>query len=64
MFSLADALVCQATEENLKAEHARLSSFVGAAVTVALGNLAKSTLGPKGTNKILQSVSSGDVNVT
>lgn len=59
MFSLVDSLVCQATEE--KAENARLSSFVGA---LALGDLVKSTLGPKGMNKILQSVSSGDINVT
>lgn len=49
----------QATEE--KAEHARLSSFVGA---LALGDLVKSTLGPKGMNKILQSASTGDINVT
>ncbi|KZT33150.1 hypothetical protein SISSUDRAFT_993352 [Sistotremastrum suecicum HHB10207 ss-3] len=49
----------EATEE--KAESARLSSFVGA---MALGDLVKSTLGPKGMNKILQSGSSGDVNVT
>jgi T-complex protein 1 subunit beta len=31
---------------------------------LALGDLVKSTLGPKGMNKILQSVSSGDTNVT
>lgn len=31
---------------------------------MALGDLVKSTLGPKGMNKILQSGSSGDVNVT
>lgn len=49
----------QATEE--KAENARLSSFVGA---MALGDLVKSTLGPKGMNKILQSASTGDINVT
>ncbi|KAG2079028.1 hypothetical protein BDR04DRAFT_1063536 [Suillus decipiens] len=49
----------QATEE--KAENARLSSFVGA---LALGDLVKSTLGPKGMNKILQSASSGDIQVT
>lgn len=49
----------QATEE--KAETARLSSFVGA---LALGDLVKSTLGPKGMNKILQSASTGDINVT
>ncbi|KZT13215.1 uncharacterized protein LAESUDRAFT_719549 [Laetiporus sulphureus 93-53] len=49
----------EATEE--KAENARLSSFVGA---LALGDLVKSTLGPKGMNKILQSASTGEVNVT
>jgi T-complex protein 1 subunit beta len=49
----------QATEE--KAENARLSSFVGA---LALGDLVKSTLGPKGMNKILQSGSSGEINIT
>ncbi|KIJ29706.1 hypothetical protein M422DRAFT_214881, partial [Sphaerobolus stellatus SS14] len=48
-----------ATEE--RAENARLSSFVGA---LALGDLVKSTLGPKGMNKILQSASTGDINVT
>ncbi|KXN91164.1 putative T-complex protein 1 subunit beta, partial [Leucoagaricus sp. SymC.cos] len=48
-----------ATEE--KAENARLSSFVGA---LALGDLVKSTLGPKGMNKILQSASTGEINVT
>ncbi|KAI0829222.1 chaperonin Cpn60/TCP-1 family [Trametes gibbosa] len=49
----------EATEE--KAENARLASFVGA---LALGDLVKSTLGPKGMNKILQSGSSGDISVT
>ncbi|PPQ68280.1 hypothetical protein CVT24_005096 [Panaeolus cyanescens] len=49
----------QASEE--KAENARLSSFVGA---LALGDLVKSTLGPKGMNKILQSGSTGEINVT
>ncbi|KIP12785.1 hypothetical protein PHLGIDRAFT_123858 [Phlebiopsis gigantea 11061_1 CR5-6] len=49
----------EATEE--KAENARLSSFVGA---LALGDLVKSTLGPKGMNKILQSGSTGDITVT
>jgi T-complex protein 1 subunit beta len=53
------SIVLQATEE--KAENARLSSFVGA---LALGDLVKSTLGPKGMNKILQSASSGDIQVT
>ncbi|KIK70955.1 hypothetical protein GYMLUDRAFT_33045 [Collybiopsis luxurians FD-317 M1] len=49
----------QATEE--KAENARLSSFVGA---LALGDLVKTTLGPKGMNKILQSSSTGEISVT
>jgi len=38
-----------ATEE--RGEHARLQSFVGA---IAIGDLVKSTLGPKGMDKILQ----------
>lgn len=49
----------EATQE--RAENARLSSFVGA---LALGDLVKSTLGPKGMNKILHSVSTGDIVVT
>ena len=36
-----------------KAEVARLSSFVGA---MAIGDLVKSTLGPKGMDKILMSM--------
>ncbi|EGF77220.1 hypothetical protein BATDEDRAFT_91936 [Batrachochytrium dendrobatidis JAM81] len=49
-----------ATEE--RAENARLSAFVGA---IAVGDLVKSTLGPKGMDKILQSVSNHkDVMVT
>jgi T-complex protein 1 subunit beta len=31
---------------------------------MAIGDLVKSTLGPKGMNKILQSMSTGDINVT
>ncbi|WVQ94255.1 T-complex protein 1 subunit beta [Kwoniella sp. CBS 9459] len=49
----------QATEE--RGENARLSSFVGA---MALGDLVKSTLGPKGMNKILQSASNASITVT
>lgn len=45
----------QASEE--RGENARLSSFVGA---IAVGDLVKSTLGPKGMDKLLQSAS--DVN--
>eukprot|EP00127_Corallochytrium_limacisporum_P005252 Clim_evm69s201 gene=Clim_evmTU69s201 len=53
-------LADQANEE--KAENARLSSFVGA---IAVGDLVKSTLGPKGMDKILQSMSGkGEVTVT
>lgn len=52
-------VTCYLAEE--RAESARLSSFVGA---LAIGDLVKSTLGPKGMNKILQSASSGEVNVT
>lgn len=45
----------QVTEE--RAENARMSAFVGA---IAVGDLVKSTLGPKGMDKLLQS--SSDVN--
>lgn len=38
----------------IKGENARLSSFIGA---IAIADLVKSTLGPKGMDKILQSVS-------
>ncbi|KXN67820.1 hypothetical protein CONCODRAFT_52039 [Conidiobolus coronatus NRRL 28638] len=48
----------EATEE--RGEIARLSSFIGA---IAVGDLVKSTLGPKGMDKILQSPS-GDIVVT
>ncbi|RUS17694.1 T-complex protein 1 subunit beta [Endogone sp. FLAS-F59071] len=48
-----------ATEE--RAENARLSSFIGA---IAVGDLVKSTLGPKGMDKILQSASTGEIIVT
>ncbi|KAG0276042.1 T-complex protein 1 subunit beta, partial [Linnemannia exigua] len=59
--SLAPVQIFQdnATEE--RAENARLSSFIGA---IAVGDLVKSTLGPKGMDKILQSASTGEVMVT
>lgn len=44
------------TEE--KGENARLSAFVGA---IAVGDLVKSTLGPKGMDKILQSAYVGQI---
>ncbi|KAF2665937.1 T-complex protein 1 subunit beta [Microthyrium microscopicum] len=47
------------TEE--RGENARLSAFVGA---IAVGDLVKSTLGPKGMDKILQSASTGEILVT
>ncbi|RIB17055.1 T-complex protein 1 subunit beta [Gigaspora rosea] len=61
MVSLAPIQIFQdeATEE--RAENARLSSFVGA---IAVGDLVKSTLGPKGMDKILQSTTKGDIVVT
>lgn len=49
----------QVTEE--RAENARLSAFVGA---IAVGDLVKSTLGPKGMDKLLQSASSNTCMVT
>lgn len=49
----------EATEE--RAENARLSSFIGA---IAVGDLVKSTLGPKGMDKILVSNSNGSIMVT
>lgn len=45
----------QAIEE--KGEHARMSSFVGA---MAIADLVKTTLGPKGMDKILQSMGRGE----
>ncbi|ELT88004.1 hypothetical protein CAPTEDRAFT_159519 [Capitella teleta] len=50
--SLNPVQVLRAGAEEEKSEIARLSSFVGA---IAVGDLIKSTLGPKGMDKILQS---------
>jgi len=44
-----------------KGEHARLSSFIGA---IAVADLVKTTLGPKGMDKILQSISDEGKKVT
>lgn len=49
----------EATEE--RAENARLSIFVGA---IAVGDLVKNTLGPKGMDKILVSGRDGAIQVT
>lgn len=52
--SLNPVQVMSMGAEEEKAETARLSSFVGA---IAIGDLIRSTLGPKGMDKILQSSS-------
>lgn len=44
-----------------KGENARMSSFVGA---IAVADLVKSTLGPKGMDKILTSMSGNDITIT
>jgi hypothetical protein len=45
--------VVNSNAEVTKGESARMSSFVGA---IAIADLVKTTLGPKGMDKILQSV--------
>lgn len=57
MASLAPVNIFSRGAEEEKAETARLSSFVGA---IAIGDLVKSTLGPKGMDKILQSMGRSD----
>jgi len=44
-----------------RGENAQMSSFVGA---IAISELVKSTLGPKGMDKILQSMQTGKISVT
>ena len=61
MLSLQPVQVLSHGADEEKAETARLSSFVGA---IAIGDLVKSTLGPKGMDKILLSGSSDTVDVT
>lgn len=58
MSTSAQLLEKNAQEE--KGENARLASFVGA---IAITDLVKTTLGPKGMDKILQSAN-GDISVT
>lgn len=48
--SLNPVNILKGDAEEEKAETARLSSFIGA---IAIGELVKSTLGPKGMDKIL-----------
>ena len=50
MVSLNPVRILKNEADEEKAEVARLSSFVGA---MAIGDLVKSTLGPKGMDKIL-----------
>lgn len=57
MVSLMPISVLSQGAEEERSETARLSSFVGA---VAVGDLVKSTLGPKGMDKILLGGRSGD----
>lgn len=52
LMSLNPVRILRGDAEEEKAETARLSSFVGA---IAIGDLVKSTLGPKGMDKILLS---------
>ncbi|XP_030844298.1 T-complex protein 1 subunit beta [Strongylocentrotus purpuratus] len=52
MVSLQPVQILKQNAEEEKAEMARMSSFIGA---IAIGDLIKSTLGPKGMDKILQS---------
>ncbi|XP_041354778.1 T-complex protein 1 subunit beta-like [Gigantopelta aegis] len=61
MFSLNPVQIYKSGAEEEKAETARLSSFVGA---IAIGDLVKSTLGPKGMDKILQGSSGDGIQVT
>ncbi|XP_012279788.1 T-complex protein 1 subunit beta [Orussus abietinus] len=63
MVSLNPVRILKSNAEEEKAEVARLSMFVGA---IAIGDLVKSTLGPKGMDKILVSHgrSAGEVHVT
>ena len=52
MFKSIQSIV-SANAEVSKGAHARMTSFVGA---IAIADLVKTTLGPKGMDKILQSV--------
>eukprot|EP00887_Chlorella_sp_A99_P007942 scaffold12.g7942.t1 len=59
--NFTQSVLAQGAQEE-KGENARLASFVGA---MAIADLVKSTLGPKGMDKILQSVSRGkEITVT
>jgi len=53
-YSPPSLLILQPMRCNMQGENARMSAFVGA---IAIADLVKTTLGPKGMDKILQSVS-------
>jgi T-complex protein 1 subunit beta len=57
MVSLNPVQILRMGAEEEKSETARMSSFVGA---IAIGDLVKSTLGPKGMDKILQTSSNNE----
>jgi len=59
--SLAPVQLLKENSIEERGESARMSSFVGA---IAVGDLVKSTLGPKGMDKILQSASGKEMQVT
>lgn len=65
MTSLNPVQILSQGAEEEKAEHARMSSFIGA---IAIGDLVKSTMGPKGMDKILVSMGQdgypGDIQIT
>lgn len=61
MVSLQPFSMYKAGADEEKAENARLSAFVGA---IAIGDLVKSTLGPKGMDKILQGNDRREMQVT
>jgi len=61
MQSLQPFSMYKAGADEEKAESARLSAFVGA---IAIGDLVKSTLGPKGMDKILQGTDRKEMQVT
>jgi T-complex protein 1 subunit beta len=61
MMSLQPMHILSAGADEERSETARMSSFVGA---IAIGDLVKSTLGPKGMDKILLTQSGDSVKVT
>ena len=54
---MAEAGILNPESQVEKGEHARMASFVGA---IAVADMVKSTLGPRGMDKILQPVGGGE----